>query len=78
MYIYYYYIFLFSIILLQELTPIKFYMLLHYLGKQPKIASFHLNAECCFANRHSYYHSVRAELPFILWRIGLMHAPNKT
>jgi len=29
-------------------------MLLHYLGnRKPTIASFHLNAKCCFANRHT-------------------------
>jgi len=50
--------------------------------KKPKIASFHLNAECCFANRHLEntfilsLHLVTAEPPFILTRIGRMHQRN--
>jgi len=41
-----------------------------------KIASFYLNAECCFVNRHkthSYYHLVTAEPPFIRTSISRMH-----
>jgi len=47
----------------------------------PEIASFNLNAVCCFANEHKThlnYHLVAVELPFIHKVIDCMHQTIKT
>jgi len=45
--------------------------------ENPEIASFHLNAACCFTQKttkHSLkYHLVRAELPFTIKTIDWLH-----
>jgi len=43
-------------------------------NRKPKVASFYLNTEICFASRHrKHVHIITSKPPFILTRISHMH-----